>query len=165
MKLATQIAIGFLIVISIDLFDSYINYTLTKKVNTNTAFLTNSEAIIRNSSSLSKSIADIHNAFRGFLLTGDENFLAPYNAGVNTIPALISQGHILTGSPDQDRRLDSVLMFHKLWINYANLLVKAKRRAIHNPRFLPEYQHLFETQFKKQVAKSYADEIVSLLRT
>jgi len=56
-------------------------------------------------------------------------------------------------------------MFHKLWINYANLLVKAKRRAIHNPRFLPEYQHLFETQFKKQVAKSYADEIVSLLRT
>jgi|SRR6185312_10923789 len=165
MKLATQISVGFLIVISIDLIDSYINYTLTKEVNTNTAFLTNSEAIIRNSGSLSRSIADIHNAFRGFLLTGDETFLEPYNTGLNTIPTLVNQGHILTGSPDQDRRLDSILVFHKLWINYGNLLIAAKRKAIHDPRFLPEYQRLFETQFKKRVAKSYSDEIASLLRT
>jgi signal transduction histidine kinase len=164
MKLATQISIGFLIVISIDLIDSYINYTLTNKVSTNTSFLTNSEAIIRNSSSLSKSIADIHNSFRGFLLTGDENFLAPYNSGVITIPALINQGHILTASPDQDGRLDSILIFNKLWINYANLLIKAKRKAIQDHLFLTEYQHLFEIQFKKQVAKSYADQIVNLLR-
>lgn len=83
MKLATQISIGFLIVISIDLIDSFSNYALTKKVNTNTEFLTNSESIIRNSSTLNKRIVDIQSAFRGYLLTDDEVFLAPYYDGLN----------------------------------------------------------------------------------
>lgn len=164
MKLATQISVGFLIVISIDLIDSYTNYTLTKEVNTNTAFLTNSESIIRNSTSLSRNIADIHNAFRGFLLTNDENFLVPYNTGLSTIPALINQGHKLTNSADQGRKLDSILMFHKLWIDFANSLIKAKRKAFRDNRFTAEYEHLFNTQFRTQVAKSYTDEISRLLR-
>jgi len=161
MKLSTQISIGFLIVISIDLLDSYVNYSLTRKVNTNTEFLTTSEAIIRNSSKLNKGIVDMQNAFKGFLLIGDDNFLRPYYNNLNAFPILIDQENKLIGSSvSQRRKLDSIAMFHKMWVHYADLLIKAKKSSTSNP-FLAG-QSLFKAQLKKQFGKGYNDQIAKI---
>jgi len=43
MKLATKIVLGFLIAISIDLLDSFVNYLLTLRVKTTSEFLLRSD--------------------------------------------------------------------------------------------------------------------------
>lgn len=166
MKLSTQISLGFFIVISIDLLDSYVNYSLTRKVNTNTDFLTNSETVIRNSSKLNKGIVDMQSAFRGFLLTGDDSFLLPYYNDLDAIPLLINQEDKLVGPLSlQHRKLDSILVLHKLWLNYADTLIKTKKKSASNPIFAKHYQYLFESQFKKQIGKSYNDQIANIFRS
>jgi CHASE3 domain sensor protein len=104
MKLSTQIALGFLIAISIDLMDSYLNYKLTLKVNNDTGFLTRSEVTIRNSGKLNKSMVGMQSSFRGFLLTADEHILLPYYEGLSTIPLLIKDEKATASSPGQRQR-------------------------------------------------------------
>ncbi|MGN6180285.1 MAG: ATP-binding protein [Mucilaginibacter sp.] len=155
MKLATQIALGFFIAISIDLVDSYVNYSLTKKVDTNTSFLINSEAIIRTSGSLNKNIIDMQNALRGFLLSGDRKFLIRYKGNLTAIPALIKQEKALIDVPLQVMRLDTIIELHSEWLKYANKSVDAKLKAIANPALNKSYQDFLNTQFKLSAQKNY----------
>ncbi|MBS1525224.1 MAG: CHASE3 domain-containing protein [Bacteroidetes bacterium] len=156
MKLATQISLGFLIAISIDLVDSYVNYSLTRKVNMNTDFLTNSESVIRTSSVLNRSIIDMQNALRGFLLTGDQKFLTRYNNGSTAIPALMKQERALIGSsPSQLSQLDSITAIHNEWLNYSNQIINEKQKSIANPALNKQYDELFQKQFKINNVKNY----------
>src|SRR5690606_6434964 len=124
-------------VIVLSLVDSYINYMLSQKVNKNTVFLANSEAVIRNSTKLHKSIIDMQSAFRGFLLTEDEDFLEPYYRGLKIIPALfVEQEKLVKNSELQQMRLDSISTLHHQWIGYANSLIAAKKEAIAEPSLI-----------------------------
>jgi len=162
MKLSTQILMGFFIAIAIDLLDSYINYSLTLEVKANLEVLNKSEAIIKNSGTLNKDIIDMQNAFRGFLLTNDEHFLWPYNEGLKTIPLLVDKERKLIGqSSSQHVKLDSIITLHDIWIDYANLLIEAKRKATNRAAVI-HYQSLFNDQFRKQVGKSYNDQIADI---
>jgi signal transduction histidine kinase len=166
MKLATQISLGFLIAISIDMIDSYANYSLTRKVNTNMAFLSNSEAIIRTSSDLNREIVEMQNALRGFLLTGDDKFLGRYNSGLASIPALIKQEQALVRpTPIQLARLDSIAAIHNEWLGYAGLVIGAKSQAVTNPSLTGKYQQLFLAQFKLNAGKNYNQRIDNIFRS
>jgi signal transduction histidine kinase len=165
MKLSTQILLGFLLIISIDLVDSYTNYQLTREVKTNTAFLTKSESIMRYSSALNVNILSFQNAFRGYLLTNDKSFLDLYYSRLKQVPLLINEEKKMISSVAQARKLDSILFFNKLWSHYADELIDAKRKATIQPKLKRRYDSLFETQFKKQVAKPYKDEIVNNLNS
>lgn len=159
MKLASQISLGFFIAISIDLADSYFNYSLTRKVNTNIEFLTTSESVIRTSSNLNRSIVGMQNALRGFLLTDDRKFLAYYKDGLVTIPTLVKQEKVLVRSSSlQVSRLDSISAIHDVWLNYANQIIDAKLRAIVNPALNSKYLQLF----KMNAAKNYNEKITAI---
>jgi signal transduction histidine kinase len=163
MKLSTQISLGFLIAISIDLLDSYFNYSLTLKVNTNLTFLSNSETIIRNSSQINKGMVDMQSAFRGFLLTNDEHFLVPFNSGINTIYKQINTEKVLTSAvPLQLKKLNAIDSLHNLWINYANKLIEAKRKSSVNAAANKVYQGLVKNQFRGQIGKNYNDQIAAI---
>src|SRR5690606_20726854 len=147
MKLSSQIILGFAIVIVLSLIDSYINYMLSQKVNRNTVFLANSEAVIRNSTKLHKSIIDMQSAFRGFLLTEDEDFLEPYYLGLKEIPGLfIEQQKLVKNSEKQSARLDSISLLHHEWIGYANSLIAAKKEALADSSLI--YSDLFDNKLR-----------------
>ncbi|MGN6396595.1 MAG: sensor histidine kinase [Mucilaginibacter sp.] len=163
MKLATQISLGLFIAISIDLVDSYVNYSLTKKVNTNTDFLTTSEAIIRTSSNLNRSIIDMQNGLRGFLLSGNQRFLVRYESGLKTIPELLKQEKgLIISSALQTARLDSIKAIHNVWLTFANQIIDAKKKAIADPRLNNNYRKLFEEQTNLNAGKNYNEEITAL---
>jgi len=162
MKLSTQIALGFFIAISIDLVDSYVNYSLTQKVNMNTNFLINSEAIIRTSGSLNKNIVDMQNALRGFLLSGDQKFLNRYKTNLTTIDILIKQEKTLVYMPLQIMRLDTIKHLHNEWLSYANQSVDAKLKAIANPVLNKNYQQFLSAQFKLNAEKNYGAKIAAI---
>lgn len=162
MKLSTQISLGFLIAISIDLLDSYINYSLTVKVNSDTKILTHSETTIRNSGKLRAGIINMQSAFRGYLLTADEQYLIPYRDGLKTLPLLIDEERPVAATSSQLSLLDSIMLLHNLWVDRANSLINAKRQANLNPDSAGRYQYLFQTQFKDQVGLGYISRIENI---
>ena len=160
MKISSQIFLGFAVVITLSLIDSYIHYTLSEKVNKNSAFLANSETVIRNSSRIHKGIIDMQSAFRGYLLTGEESFLDNYYAGLEDVPKLLKEERVLIKeSPNQVAKLDSISSLHKQWIANADELISVNREAMKSPEALPRYQLLFENKFRKNFGKKINDQI------
>ncbi|WP_207536350.1 sensor histidine kinase [Desertivirga arenae] len=165
MRLSTLIFLGFSVVIVLSLVDSYVNNLLSDKVNQNIVFLTRSEAVIRNSSRLHKSIIEMQSGFRGYLLTDEQEFLQPYFSGLKVIPRLFNEQRALIKESDvQSRKLDSIARLHQEWINYANSLIEAKKESLEESRVSNRYQYLFENKLRKQVGKKINDNIASIFR-
>ena len=91
MKLSTRILLGFSIVLILSIIDTTSNYLLSLKVESNIEFLNRSQEIIRNSSTIHKSIIDMQSSFRGYLLTQDTRFLDGYNSGFTELPKLFAE--------------------------------------------------------------------------
>jgi signal transduction histidine kinase len=164
MKLSTLILLGFAVVLILSVSDSYINFLLSQKVKQNTEFLSKSEAIIRTSSNLHKSIIDMQAAFRGFLLTDDKTFLDLYRNGLTEIPRYFSDQKQLVENAQQDLKLDTISALHAQWIDYADSLITAKLEVLALNAPTRTYTNLFENKLKRQVGKKINDEITLRFR-
>ncbi|MEO7308554.1 MAG: ATP-binding protein [Ferruginibacter sp.] len=158
MKLSTQILLAFSIVLLLSVADTFVNYRLSLKVEQNIEFLSQSEAIIRNSNRVHKTMIEMQSAFRGYLLTNDSTFLDPYYSGLASVPDLLEeQKKLINTDRSQLTLLDSIQALHDQWIEYAVALINSKQRI--SEASLETYNNLFETKFKKQVGKKLNDEI------
>lgn len=154
MKLSTQIILAFSVVIVLSAADSYTNYLLSRKVQRNTNFLSNSEAIIRNSNRAHKVIIDMQSSFRGYLLTDDRTFLNVYYDGIQSVPRYLKEQKRLVGdNPRQQSILDSISAMHSYWITYSSQLIESRQNTPSS------YVQLFESRLKKHVGKKINDEI------
>lgn len=160
MKLSVQILLAFLIIIILSVIDSSTNYFLSVEVKQNTEFLNKSEAIIRNSSNLHKTIIEMQNNSRGFLLTADTNFLSSYDWGIKKVPSLfMEQKEFLKEDKSQLALLDSINRLHEQWVYHANSLINAKKKVDTSKASNALYNRLFETILKKKIGKKINDEI------
>ncbi|MBS1664631.1 MAG: CHASE3 domain-containing protein [Bacteroidetes bacterium] len=141
MKLATQIFLGFMIAISIDLLDSVVNYMLTLRVKQVSEFLNRSEAVIRYSANLNKDMIGMESAFRGFLLTGDKKFLVVYDEGLKSIPERGRQLDPLISLPEQRRVLDSIMVLHGHWVDFANGIIKSGKKTVPGVRMVADLEY------------------------
>ncbi len=159
MKLSIQILLAFLLVLLLSIFDTGSNYLLSLKVERNTKFLNNSQDIIRHSTGLHKSIIDMQSSFRGYLLTKDEHFLEGYEAGLLTVPQLISGLKDLSKSnSNQLLLLENIDSLHDEWLQYAATLINtAKNRD--SKESIDKYNFFFESQLKRQIGKKINDDI------
>lgn len=161
MRLSSKIIIGFSLIIFFSLISFWVNLRLSDEVNRNTEFLTNSEAIIRNSAKIHKSIIEMQSSHRGYLLTDNEVFLQPFYAGLNELPLLFEEeDKLIQGSPKQQAKIDSIQLMHQQWVIYANSLIEAKRKTLDSVhKSSEEYIDLFENKLQKEVGKKITDEI------
>jgi PAS domain S-box-containing protein len=68
-----------------------------------------SRRIMRATNTVLSTLRDAETAQRGFLLTGEENYLRPYNEAVSRIPKELAELTIVTApGPDQSRRVEAV---------------------------------------------------------
>lgn len=156
MKLSTQILLVFCIILLLSIADSFTNYRLSLKVEQNTQFLSQSEAVIRNSNRIHKTMIEMQSAFRGYLVTEDSTFLFPYYSGLASVPLLMQeQKKLIQANKWQRVALDSIQALHTEWIEYAASLINAKQKLSSQET----YKELFENQFKRQVGKKLNDEI------
>ncbi|WP_215404053.1 response regulator [Janthinobacterium sp. JC611] len=87
-----------------------------------------SERVIGNANEVMKLSVDLETGMRGYLLTGDETFLAPYKSGkakiaveMNTLLELVSD------SPIQVDRLRRIRALQNQWLEYAESVIGQRR--------------------------------------
>lgn len=131
MKLSTKLFAGFSIVSFIFMAVQFINYSLSKDVLENSNWVAQSQVIIRNSSALQRNIIDMETGFRGYLLTGDEEYLIPYVQAKDQIPSLFrALSSLVASQPEQLNHIEKIYAFHSEWVNrFAEPLIQQKRDA------------------------------------
>lgn len=161
MKLSTKVFLGFFTLLTLLAVVYIFYYRLSEQVNKNISWLAKSESIIRMSGKLHREIIDMENSFRGYLLTGNENFLFPYKTAQREIPLLFKELRAeLHLKSRQAKRLDSIQSLHNYWVlKHANRVIKAKENSILYKEALPKYEYLLNNELRKGIGKRMTDEI------
>ncbi|HTF82678.1 MAG TPA: ATP-binding protein [Cytophagales bacterium] len=159
MRLSYIIFLGFTLVTVLSIIVSVVNYKLANEVSRNSNFLTNSEAIIRNSSQLHKDMLEMQSGFRGYLLTGNDHFLLSYKVGLIEVPPLLEEEKkLIANVPVQKQRLAQIIKLHEEWIKYSSRIINAKVKTV-DTLTEKEYKYLFDNHLQKEVGKKINDQI------
>ena len=161
-NLSVKVIIGFSLIIILAVISYLVSLKVSADVNENTEFVTRSETVIRISGRIQRSMLDMQNSFRGFLLTGREDFLIPYQEGAKEIPQLIEEGKSLIESESRRKKIDSIVVLHNQWIEYSGRLIEAKKKASISPD--SEFANLYENQLMKGVGQAINDQIKERFR-
>ena len=92
--------------------------------------------MIGNANEIMRLAVDRESSMRGFLITGDESFLAPYELGQARFQTEInSLMDMVSDNPPQVDRLKRIQAVQALWDNYAQQMIDLRRR---NQAYEPE---------------------------
>jgi signal transduction histidine kinase len=165
MKLATQIFLGFLIAISIDLLDSFVNYSLTLKVKNISGFLNRSETRIRHSTALDRDMVQMQGAFRGFLLTADSGFLADYRRWQDDASGRQKSLRELASAPGETYMLDSLQAVYSRWIRYAHGAIEARKTMSFDAQSFNRFNTLLLSNMAGGIGKEYNTLITAIFHS
>jgi signal transduction histidine kinase/DNA-binding response OmpR family regulator/CHASE3 domain sensor protein len=88
-----------------------------------------SEQVIGKANQVGKLVADEESGLRGYLLSGEQAFLEPYQVAAPRIPAeLKTLNDMVEGRPAQVERLRHVVSAHDAWQKYAREVIELRRR-------------------------------------
>ncbi|MBA3680380.1 MAG: CHASE3 domain-containing protein [Bacteroidetes bacterium] len=163
MTIRLQLLIGFFTLIFVFVLVFFANQSLSQEVLTNTNYLNNSEAVIKNSNILHKEMIEMQSGFRGFLLTNQEVFLEPYYEGIKNVPVLLNEQQALLSTQHQKQKLDSIYRLHQAWVEYSDSLISTKKDTL--PEAGIRYKKLFDTKLKMEVGKKLNDKIRAMFIT
>ena len=102
-----KIAAGFFVSSALLLLIATVAHrSVDELIGTNT-WVTHTHQVLEHLSGVSSALKDAETGQRGYLLTGDENYLEPYNAGREAVLPLLKELRQLTSdNPEQQRRID-----------------------------------------------------------
>ncbi|UXY13952.1 methyl-accepting chemotaxis protein [Chitiniphilus purpureus] len=135
LTIAKKLTLGFACVISLLLLlagFSYLNVTrLTNTVNWNI----HTYEVITEANALLEQMLNLQTGSRGFLLTGDEDFLQPFQLGkVAFVEHYGRLRKLISDHPEQQKRLDALDALHREFVGYAEQLQAQRKRAGNDPR-------------------------------
>ncbi|MCC3152626.1 CHASE3 domain-containing protein [Hymenobacter sp. BT770] len=128
--LTTKLFAGFVLLLALFSVVVLFYYQLAGQVVQNARKVEASQRISNNASTLLRNIIDMETGFRGYLLIGNEQTLAPYYEGERQLIGRFAQLRALvTESPDQVELIDQTQRLFQQWTGYSHLLVVEKREA------------------------------------
>ena len=85
LNLRTSLAIGFALVIVLLIANAWVSYQNIRRIADNNASVTRTYEILGETQAVLSSMQDAETGQRGFIITGEESYLEPYNSGVSTV--------------------------------------------------------------------------------
>ena len=123
-----QIALGFLIPITILMALGGVAYESTQRLMQTSYLVTHSNEVLDTISELFSDLQDVERGQRGFMITGKDEFLEPYTNGITDWKKKYDHLRDLTGDdPRQQRRLDALKPIAIERIAFAEANVKVRR--------------------------------------
>ena len=132
LKLSTKMFIGscspLFLVIVLGLF----SYNALQKMKTNGGEVEHTYNVLLSAAAIEKSVVDLETGERGFIITGKERFLEPFNKSKQDIFLKISElRKTVSDNPEQTDRLSKIEKLVNNWINLVAMIAIDKRREIH----------------------------------
>jgi CHASE3 domain sensor protein/archaellum component FlaC len=94
----------------------------------NDHWVDHSQEVRRGLATLLDQVTDAETGQRGFVITGDESYLAPYNNALQTIdPSFDNLRHLTEDNPDEQRRLDQLHPLIEAKLAELKLTIDARR--------------------------------------
>ncbi|GAA4053936.1 hypothetical protein GCM10022409_46210 [Hymenobacter glaciei] len=106
------------------------SYRLAGQVLRNSQQVEASQRVSNDAATLLRNIVDMETGFRGYLLIGNEQTLAPYYYGERELVGRFSSlRDLVQNVPNQVQRLDQTQRLFQQWTSYSHLLIAEKREA------------------------------------
>jgi len=130
-KLGVKLGLGYGVILILMVIVSVVGYNGIKSLILTTKWVNHTHEVIRVGETVSGSMVDMETGLRGYMVTGDENYLAPYYSGNKNFDKLIKVGAELTSDNDtQVKRWKEVDLLKQEWIKQWAKPVIAKRIEI-----------------------------------
>lgn len=131
MKLGSRLGLGFGVVLVLVAVVSSIAYTSIGSLVQTSGWVSHTYKVIRVGESVSASMVDMETGLRGFLVTGDEDYLAPYFSGRKSFNELVKEGATLTSDNSvQVERWGQVAQMEEQWLKQWAEPEIAKRQLV-----------------------------------
>lgn len=129
-NLATKLFAGFVLLLVLFSVVVLFYYQLAGQVVRNSQRVEASQRISNRGATLLRNIIDMETGFRGYLLIGNEQTLAPYYEGERQLIGRFAELRALVAdSPKQVELIDQTQRLFQQWAGYSHLLVTEKRAA------------------------------------
>ena len=100
---STYAAVGVVVAVLALVFASLI--VATSGFHDEARSVSSAQEVLQTANELERTVIDVETGLRGYLLTGEDDFLAPFDAGLRKIPIQLQQLNARVGQPDQRARL------------------------------------------------------------
>lgn len=130
-QLSTKISLGYALVVALMCAISIVTYIGVSSIIDATRWVNHTYEVIRTAESVSAAMVDMETGQRGFMVTGQDEYLEPYYLGKDRFKALIDKGQQLTSdNPAQGGRWEQVRQLEFKWLEEAaEVEIEARRQV------------------------------------
>ena len=128
--LATKLFTGIIMLLGLFAVVVVFSYRLAGQVLKNSRKVEASQQLSTDAVTLLRNIVDMETGFRGYLLIGNEEILAPYYFGERELIGRFSNlREQVQNSPEQVQLIEQTKRLFQQWTSYSHLLIAEKREA------------------------------------
>ncbi len=127
----TKLIVGFAIILLLMVIVSAVVFLNVQRMVNSSKWVNHTYEVIRVAESVGASMVDMETGQRGFMITGAEEYLEPFNSGQQSIDDLILKGSTLTSdNPEQGIRWQEISDLKQQWLQEAALPEIEQRREV-----------------------------------
>ncbi|MEI6947365.1 ATP-binding protein [Paraflavisolibacter sp. H34] len=116
MKIYHYIFLSFLFILLLFAFTTYINFRQSEEVKENAEFFSRSTAIARNATRLQRNTLNMSSGLRGYLLTGEHDFIQAYESTEQENQTILRElSALVPADSEQGRLLAQIQVLHNSW--------------------------------------------------
>jgi CHASE3 domain sensor protein len=158
LKVGQKIIFGYIILLILMVsIISTLLFNLNNLTQDFTFLVEHDQPVLSNAHKLAKLVVDMETGERGFLITGNDEFLEPYQKGLAEFEVLLKkEQELVRNNPPQVATLETIGRLHHKWLENAVLPEIAKRREA-NQAMVSAID--LQEVLKKGVGKGILDEL------
>jgi methyl-accepting chemotaxis protein len=108
-RVGAKISSGFALALIIQIFIGLVSYRHIQNLSDTAQWVKHTHIVRHELNDLLSAIQDAETGQRGFIITGKESYLEPYNSGIDSIQSILSKIKSLTSdNPSQQQRIDAL---------------------------------------------------------
>tara|TARA_R110001583_G_scaffold21964_7_gene82900 strand:- start:2602 stop:4620 length:2019 start_codon:yes stop_codon:yes gene_type:complete len=131
MKLGKKIYSGYIFILTLMILISMVVYFSIHSIIDASKWVNHTYNVVRTGEHVSSAMVDMETGQRGFMVTGKDVYLEPFNNGIKIFDKLIKEGQTLTSdNPTQVKRWKEVAELQALWLKEVAEPEIAARREV-----------------------------------
>ncbi len=129
LKIGQKLGAGYAVILILMVICSTVVYSSISKLIDSSHWVNHTYEVIRKAESAGAAMVDMETGQRGFMVTGQDEYLEPYHGGVSRFDTLVKEGkHLTSDNPEQGKRWGKIQDLKERWLTEAaNPEIDARR--------------------------------------